>query len=74
MLDLAVDVDVDELGSAHHDAVQVDTTEPGVDQVDGTELRPAEVDPLKPGVAEIRMHEISHVATLPSYLVGPLTP
>ena len=62
--DLAVDVDVGQLDTAHPDAVQVDITELRVGQVDLPELRALEVDVVEPGAAEVLAGEVSHGGTV----------
>jgi hypothetical protein len=62
--DFAVDVDVDQFDTAHHDPAQVDAAEPGARQVDGEQFRAAEVDTLEPGAMKINTHEVSHAMTL----------
>jgi hypothetical protein len=59
-------VDVDQLDAAHHHAAHVDTAEPALGQVAGTELRTAEVNTLESGSPEILAEEITHVGTVPS--------
>jgi hypothetical protein len=59
-----VDVDVNQLDAAHHRPAQGDTAETGAGQVDGAQLRAAEVNALKPGVTQISTSEVSHVGTL----------
>ena len=40
--------------------LRVDPAEPGAAEVDGMQVRVAEVDPLKPGATQIGVDEISH--------------
>ena len=63
IVDLAVDVDVEQLDAPHHDPAQDDTAEPGATQVDGAQLRAAEVNALEPGATQIGTNEVSHATT-----------
>jgi hypothetical protein len=45
--------------------------EPGADQVNGAELRAAEISALEPGTTQIGTNEISHATTLASPADGP---
>jgi len=62
--DLAVDVDVDQLDPAHHDAAHFDGAEQGLTQVAGAELRTAEVNALEPGSPQILTVKVSHSMTV----------
>jgi len=64
VLDLAVDVDVEHCHAAPHDMAYIDAPESGVSQVNGAELRAAQVDPLEPGIAEVLTDELSHIGTV----------
>src|SRR5680860_949522 len=74
VLDLAVDVDVDELDAAHHDAAQVDGAEGCGVQVRRADLGPGQVHHLEPGIGQVDLlepgarhvcvDEVSHSATL----------
>jgi hypothetical protein len=64
VVDLAVDVDLDELHTAHPDPVKVDRTEAGIAQVDGAKLGAAKINALKPRTLEILTEEVSHASTL----------
>jgi hypothetical protein len=63
-LDVAPDLHIDEIDTAHHGTRQVDTAEPGVAQVDPLELRAAQVNLLETGAGEIDADEVSHTTTI----------
>jgi hypothetical protein len=55
--DLPVDVDVDQLDTAHHDVVPVDGAERGAVQVGHADLGPAQVHHLEPGAGQVDLPE-----------------
>jgi len=63
-MDLAVDRDVDQLDTPHHDLAQVDATESGASQVYCPELRTSKVSALEPRATQISTNEVSHAVTL----------
>ena len=73
VLDLAMDVDIDQLDAAHHRPFQVDGAELRVTQVDSAKLRTAEVDTLEPGATEIGTIEVSHPMTVTSSADEPVS-
>jgi hypothetical protein len=65
VLDLGVDLDVHQRGTADRDAAQVDQLEPRTGQVDIVEARSGQVDVLEPGAGQVLLDEFGHPLTLP---------
>ena len=71
--DLAVDVDIDKVDAAHHDAGQVGAEESRTSQVDGPELRTAELGALEARATQIIADEVSHTPTVTPTTDNPPT-